>query len=121
MMALGKPPALGLELRRVILFTDDLEGMLRFYGEVLGLPEVGREPGWVDFDAGACRIALHKGKSEVGSKPPKLAFYAADVTAARQLLIERGVKMGKLLDAGAFQMCNFKDPDGNSLQISGRA
>jgi len=109
-----------LELRRVVLFTNDLEVMRRFYGQILGLTEIGYEPGWIDFDAGYCRIALHKGKSEVGTKPPKLVFYAEDIAAARQLLIERGAKMSKLLDAETFQMCDGKDPDGNRFQISSR-
>ena len=108
------------ELRRVVLFTANLEGMSAFYGGVLGLAVLSREDGWIDYDAGACRIALHKGKSAVGTRPPKLVFYAEDVAAARALLVERGAKMGKVLDAGAFLMCNGKDPDGNAFQISGR-
>jgi len=111
---------MSFELRRVILFTGNLEAMAAFYGGVLGLAVVSREDGWIEYDAGPCRIALHKGKSALGTKPPKLVFYAPDVEAARALLVERGVKMGKVLDTGAFKMCDFKDPDGNSLQISGR-
>ncbi len=109
-----------LDLRRFILFTADLEAMSRFYGEVLGLALVNSEKGWREFRAGGCIIALHEGESRVGNRPPKLAFYAADVAAARATLTRRGAKMGKILSAGAFDLCDGKDPDGNAFQISSR-
>jgi catechol 2,3-dioxygenase-like lactoylglutathione lyase family enzyme len=108
-------------LRRIILFTANLEAMASFYQSVLGLKPVHREAGWLELDAGGCAIALHAGKSTPGLQAPKLAFFATDVAAARALLIERGAKMGKLLAAGSFDMCNGKDPDGNRFQISSRA
>jgi catechol 2,3-dioxygenase-like lactoylglutathione lyase family enzyme len=50
-----------LQLRRIILFTADIQRLASFYQEVLGLPVVSREPGWVDLDAGGCRLAIHGG------------------------------------------------------------
>ncbi len=110
-----------LELRRVILFTANLEAMTAFYRDVLGLPVTSREDGWVQLDTGACGLALHAGKSVVGNRPPKLAFYAADVSATRAALIERGLtQAGPVKSAGSFDMCDCKDPDGNKFQISSR-
>ncbi len=109
------------ELRRVILFTENMEEMSRFYGDVLGLELVGQEDGWRDFAAGACHIALHHGKAVVGNRPPKLVFYAKDVAAARAALLRRGVKsMGKVKSTAVFDMCDGKDPDGNAFQLSAR-
>ena len=42
------------------------------------------------------------------------------VAAERERLMKRGAKFGKVLDTGAFCMCNGKDPDGNPIQLSGR-
>ena len=110
-----------LELRRVILFTPNLESMTAFYRDVLGLSVTTREPGWVEFAAGGCGLALHAGKSEVGKRPPKLAFFSSDVAATRALLIGRGlVDAGPVKSAGQFAMCDCRDPDGNLFQISGR-
>jgi len=109
-----------LELRRIILFTPNIEAMSRFYGETLGLDLIASEPGWKEYRAGTCAIALHDGVSKVGNRPPKLAFYAADVAAVRATLTRRGVKMGKLLSAAKHDMCDGKDPDGNAFQISSR-
>ena len=55
-----------LAIRRVILFVDDLKAMTDFYEKKLGLNVVGREDGFVDFDAGGCRLALHAGMSNPG-------------------------------------------------------
>jgi catechol 2,3-dioxygenase-like lactoylglutathione lyase family enzyme len=109
-----------LELRRIILFTANLEAMSRFYAEVLGLERMGSTRGWRDFSAGACSIALHEGDAKRGSRPPKLAFYAADVAATRATLIRRGAKIGKVMSTAAFDLCDGKDPDGNPFQISSR-
>ena len=71
---------------------------------------------------GACSIALHAGPSKVGSRPLKLAFYAADVSGARAALLKKGLtKAGPVRFAGKFDMCDFRDPDGNPFQISSRA
>lgn len=110
-----------LELRRVIIFTNDMAPMSAFYGEVLGLPQTGAAAGWKLFDAGAVQIALHNGSAMLGRRPPKLVFYAAEVAAARDAVNARGAKFGKVKQAEDFEICDGKDPDGNPLQISSRA
>jgi catechol 2,3-dioxygenase-like lactoylglutathione lyase family enzyme len=110
-----------LELRRVIIFTSKLDEMAEFYCNVMGLEVLGREEGWVDLGAGPCRIALHAGKSVVGARPPKLAFYTADVASTRTALVKRGLaKAGPVKSTGSFDMCDCRDPDGNRFQLSSR-
>lgn len=110
-----------LALKRVIIFTSDMETMARFYGAVLGLTQVADEASWKAFDAGAVQIALHNGSAMLGRRPPKLVFHAADVAAARSALNTRGAGFGAVKQAGDFAICDGKDPDGNPLQISSRA
>lgn len=83
MFRVAGEPDMKLDLRRVIIFTADLERLVAFYRDLIGLEIVGREKGWVDFSAGGCNIALHAGKPVLGVRPPKLVFYAADVASAR--------------------------------------
>jgi catechol-2,3-dioxygenase len=111
---------MNLQLRRIILFTAHLDAMSQFYGAVLGLELANSEKGWREYRSGGCAIALHEGQSKIGNRPPKLAFYAADVAAARATLTRRVAKMGKILSAGSFDLCDGKDPDGNAFQISSR-
>lgn len=109
-----------LEIRRIILFTSDMAAMSRFYRDVLGLKPLSDEDGWKEFDAGACKIALHRGKAAPGSRSPKIAFYATDVAATRAALVRRGATLGKIMSGRDIDFCDGKDPDGNAFTISSR-
>jgi catechol 2,3-dioxygenase-like lactoylglutathione lyase family enzyme len=109
-----------LSIKRIIIFTRDMPTLTRFYREVLGLKEKSNEPGWKEFHAGACCVALHNGTSEVGRRPPKLVFFSADVAATREALMKRGAKLGKIKSKDGLDLCEGKDPDGNPFQISNR-
>lgn len=111
---------MSLTLRRITLFTKDMPRMIAFYGDVLGLPLVTDDPGYKEFDAGGCKVALHNGTSRIGARPPKIGFWSADVSKTRNLLISRGAKMGKMLATGRLIRCEGKDPDGNTFAISNR-
>jgi catechol 2,3-dioxygenase-like lactoylglutathione lyase family enzyme len=109
-----------MKMARVVLFTGRMEAMSRFYGEVLGLKLVTSEKGWREFDADRATIALHSGPASPGRKGPKLVFYAADVAAAREVLVARGAKFGKVREGELLSLCDGKDPDGNPIQLSNR-
>lgn len=109
-----------MKLARVILFTNQMEAMSTFYGEVLGLKQVTNEKGWREFAAGGVTIALHSGPPSPGRKGPKIVFYAKDVAALREVLVIRGAEFGKAREGGEFCLCDGKDPDGNPVQLSNR-
>ena len=109
-----------MKFARVILFTRQMEKMSKYYGEVLGLKVVSEEKGWREFSAGAVNIALHSGPSSPGRKGPKIVFYAKDVVALRKTLVERGAKFGEAREGPELCLCDGKDPDGNSIQLSNR-
>jgi len=109
-----------LSMRRIVLFTKDMPGMIAFYRDVLGLRLAKDETGWKEFDANGCVIVLHNGTSSPGKRPPKIGFWARDITAARRELLGRGAKMSKLMEGGGLVRCEGKDPDGNPFSISDR-
>jgi catechol 2,3-dioxygenase-like lactoylglutathione lyase family enzyme len=109
-----------MKMARVILFTAQMDAMSEFYGNVLGLKQVTNEKGWREFDAGGVRIGLHSGPASPGRKGPKIAFYAKDVPAARETLVARGAKFGKVRQGDVLCLCDGKDPDGNWVQLSNR-
>ncbi len=109
-----------MKLARVILFTAQMDAMSKFYGEILGLPQLTNEKGWREFASGAARIALHSGPSSPGRKGPKIVFYAKDVAALRKKLIARGARFGKVRQGPMLCLCDGKDPDGNPIQLSNR-
>jgi catechol 2,3-dioxygenase-like lactoylglutathione lyase family enzyme len=113
-----------LQIRRVILFVQDVAKVAAFYRDVLGLPvKVSPDDpkAWLEFEAGNCSIALHDGGAPAsGRRQPKIVFFAEDVTQVRAALMARGAKLGAVQDAGEFQFCDGKDPEGNPYSISSR-
>ena len=109
-----------MEVARVILFTGQIDNMSKFYGEVLGLKQVTNEKGWREFAAGRARIALHSGPASPGRKGPKIVFHAKDVAAARERLVARGARFGKVRQGQVYCLCDGQDPDGNPIQLSDR-
>jgi catechol 2,3-dioxygenase-like lactoylglutathione lyase family enzyme len=111
---------MNLSMRRIVFFTRNMPEMVAFYRDLLGLPLQKDEPGWKEFDANGCVIALHNGTSKIGARPPKIGFWASDIALARENLLARGVKIGKLMSSGSLIGCEGKDPDGNPFSISNR-
>jgi catechol 2,3-dioxygenase-like lactoylglutathione lyase family enzyme len=113
-----------LQVRRVILFVQDVTKVGAFYRDVLGLPikiSPDDPKAWLEFDAGSCSIALHYGGTpSAGRRQPKIVFFAEDVAQVRAELKSRGAKLGAVQDAGEFQFCDGKDPEGNPYSISSR-
>ncbi len=107
-------------IRGITIFTGEMEKMAAFYRDVIGLKLVEDTPGWKQFDAGNCRLCLHKGKSRVGARPPKIGFYAKDVAKAKAWLEARGAKLGVIHASEEVTFCNGKDPDGNAYAITNR-
>tara|TARA_Y100001934_G_scaffold30701_3_gene33998 strand:+ start:18843 stop:19181 length:339 start_codon:yes stop_codon:yes gene_type:complete len=109
-----------LFMSRVVVFAKDLDRLASFCGETLKLPFRGnREAGWREFDAGDCRIVLHKGsRGETPPRPTKIVFACDDVEATRNDRNGRGAWFGKVMVAGALLLCDGKDLEGNPIQLS---
>ncbi len=114
---------------RYIYFTDNVQRMVSFYRDVMRMkvlmpPEAtDHDPaGWVRLSSGGMEVAIHRaGKPGCpGRNRNKLVFVVDDVGAARVELRKAGVRMGKHHILSKFECCDFKDPDGNTLQISNR-
>lgn len=110
---------MAMQAMRIILFTRQIDRMSEFYRDVLGLKQVTGEKSWREFDAGGVCIALHSGPPSPGKKGPKIAFYARNVAAMRNELVDRGARFGKVRQS-EFCLCDGKDPDGNPIQLSNR-
>jgi catechol 2,3-dioxygenase-like lactoylglutathione lyase family enzyme len=104
----------------------DFEESVRFYGEVLGLPEVkrwGQAPG-IEFQAGNLTIAVMEPTAfgqELKPHSLPIALQVDDVPAARAALEAQGVTFqGEIIDSGACHQAIFKDPAGNTLDLHHR-
>ena len=111
-----------LALSRIIYFTNKMKAMTAFYRDTLDLSPI-EDPDYapsefLEFDAGACTIALHKGTPGTIASRTKIVFFVNDVGKTREELIRRGVKMGKFNPQSSLHICDGKDPEGNKFQIS---
>lgn len=112
-----------LTIRRVILFANDVPATAAFYVKAFGLETHGdaSDVEFIDMDAGACRLAIHRGAPPRNARhAPKVVFGARDIDATRQRLSDAGAKMGKVIEFEGLSFCDGADPEGNVFQISTR-
>jgi len=104
----------------------DIEESVEFYGTILGLPMVkrwGNMPG-VEFQAGNLTLALMEPTAfgqEFRAHALPIALHVADVAAAREQLVDKGVQfVTDVFDSGVCHQAIFVDPAGNSLGLHHR-
>jgi catechol 2,3-dioxygenase-like lactoylglutathione lyase family enzyme len=105
--------------------VTDLERSTSFYGETLGLEQIG-EGAWPEFQLGE-NVSLYLidptniGQEFQGLHTSSIALRVADVESARKDLEGRGVGFrGDPFDTGVCHMAFFSDPDGNELMLHRR-
>jgi catechol 2,3-dioxygenase-like lactoylglutathione lyase family enzyme len=114
-----------LGLRHLALNVRDLDGMKRFYQDLLGFA-VEWEPDAdnIYLTSGADNLALHRSTKEIGAVSPLdhlglIVREPEDVDRWAAFLEARGVTMAarpRTHRDGA-RSCYFHDPDGNSVQV----
>lgn len=112
-----------MEMSRVIIFTPDVRRLSEFYISCFGLSSVGNsDADWAELNGGNCNIAFHRFSEEVQGRDGwlKIVFGSSDVEAEKQRLEKLGVKMSEVVEFGEIKLCDGRDPDGNSFQISSR-
>ena len=113
------------DIQSQIYFCKDMKVMVGFYTSILGLKLSVRSglsvDEWAELDGKGFRLCLHRA-GKPGSPPRnrnKLVFRVDDVGAAREYLIEHGVRMGKHHVWPHADACDGHDPEGNKFQITG--
>ena len=107
--------------------VQDLKRAEEFYGQTLGLtrnPNSGDR--WVEYEFGNVTLALVSPTAlgldfEPQGHQMPIALRVTDVDEAMRKLEAEGVEFqGGVIDSGVCHLANFKDPDGNSLQLHRR-
>jgi catechol 2,3-dioxygenase-like lactoylglutathione lyase family enzyme len=105
--------------------VTDMARSVRFYGETLGLEQVG-EGGFPEFQLGE-NVSLYLiDPTSVGGQfsAPHSAYIALrvpDVAVTRSELEDKGIIFaGDIHDSGVCHMAFFHDPDGNALMLHRR-
>ena len=102
--------------------TRDPVRSRRFYSEVLGLAISRNNPD--EFEAANVTLTLWSPEAQNVPFSPNtagIALRVADVNAARERLVAKGVQfLGDTVDTGVCLMGFFHDPDGNVLILHRR-
>jgi catechol 2,3-dioxygenase-like lactoylglutathione lyase family enzyme len=110
-------------LMQVILHVNDMDTMVSFYRDKLGLTLLHpknvkdfTEETWVPFDTGSCIFVLHGGgKVRAGEEPShRITFRVENAKVAREHFLSREVKLGEVrTPAPGHWVVDGRDPEGN--------
>ena len=105
--------------------VTDLERSTAFYGDTLGLEQIG-EGAWPEFQLGE-NVSLYLvdptnlEQEFRGPHSAPIALRVADVEEARQALEAKGIVFaGDTFDTSVCHMAHFSDPDGNVFMLHRR-
>lgn len=107
----------------VVIWTDELERMVRFYRDTLGLPLHSLHEGFAAFRWGRMRlsIGLHSAVHGPARDPYRMMVNLGtrDIHGLYERLRERGVEFIRppQREVWGGWVATFKDPDGNILQL----
>ncbi len=116
-----------LQLNTVILYCENMEQMVDFYKNKLGLKvkypkdEIEfKDVSWVELDAAPCTLALHHGgKRKIGEDAPELVFEVKeDLQSIREELTEKGIELSEIKEISPGEIATKgRDPEGNEFWI----
>jgi predicted enzyme related to lactoylglutathione lyase len=106
----------------VIIGTDDLQRLVAFYRDVLGLRprSVKAESAQFEWDGFRLTISSHSGVKGKNRDPDRIMinFAVQDIAASYERLAAAGVEFRRLPSRERWGwVATFSDPDGNTLQL----
>ena len=110
-------------LAGVIIWTVDLDRLVAFYRDTLGLTPHSVRPDFVAFSFGDVRLSLGRHSEVTGpSRDPyriMVNLAVEDIQAVTVRLRQRGVAFVRLPEQEQWGgwVATFRDPDGNLLQL----
>jgi predicted enzyme related to lactoylglutathione lyase len=108
----------------VFVKVTDLDRSLAWYRQALGLAAGPRYGDWQILEVGGTTVfALHRFDEHPGAVNAVVALAVDDLDAAIDQAVARGIQPidPDVTDAGPKRFTTFEDPDGNHVQLIGRA
>lgn len=118
-----------MRLFEVIVYVKDMDSMVRFYRDSVGLPVSWPDgladysaESWVALDAEGATLALHSGGSGSSGTPPRFGFSVSGIAVMRDWLLKCGVPCGEVRSpAPGILVADCVDPEGNGFFIEERS
>ena len=118
-------------LMEVILHVMDMDKMVSFYRDKLGLKLTHQtnvsdftKENWVTFDTGSCIFALHSGGRVRTEEQPshRITFQVKDVKMTREHFVTRGIQLGEVRSpAPGVWVVDGRDPEGNMYALESQS
>lgn len=109
-----------IKAERIIVNVFDVDKMVKFYSDVLGLVVMvdDRKNGWVVFSAGSIEIALHDMPAlRQAEWMPKIVFSVLSIKDAWNYFKENNIVIGEMADITGSMAFDITDPEGNDYQF----
>lgn len=108
------------------MVTENLAEQRRFYRDVLGLPELTAGPDWVQYDfgkQGILELVQRSGEPQYDHARYQVGYAVADIEAARDELIARGVQQITEIQGDPIggRWCYFRDAEDNIFELKERS
>ena len=100
----------------VTLMVDEVGRSTEFYRDALGFKLVASDRDTAEFEGAGMRLRIHLRRPEVevrGSGTSAVGLSVDRIETAADALAGHGVRVGRILRAGARRVALFDDPDGN--------
>ncbi len=115
-----------MKVSNVILRTNDLDRLVGFWSDLVGLPLLGRFEAFAFLDAGSIQLALNQVDDAVEDHSmTEVVLEVDDITSAYNDMMSRGVpfeiepRMVTSDGSRNLLAAHFYDPDGHAASITG--
>jgi len=102
--------------------TDKFDEMVKFYKEILGLPQAHSEEGFAAFDLpNGDRtevFALDYPDHQHFTTGPVGGFEVEDIETARKVMVGKGIEFLSPVEGNSSKWFHFKGPDGNVYELT---
>jgi predicted enzyme related to lactoylglutathione lyase len=109
-------------VREVALFSDDVDGSVRFYSLLLGTAPVADWPGGAIFDVGDVKILVHDRRARMTDGPPNedhIAIAVDDLdTRCEELRSRAGVVLVEPREYPWGRSAYVRDTDGRLVELT---
>ncbi len=108
------------DLALSIIYVDELDRAVDFYGKVLGLSPAASAPGWVRFDLNGAALILRRGRAVPQNGhdgKTRFALQVENLDEECRRMKEKGVECGAAARADFGREAIIPDPEGNVVEL----
>lgn len=111
-----------MNIGSIILFVKDMETVIAFYRDVIGLSPDEEQPfsaqRFFRFDTGQCKLCLHSASKPNGGRQ-KIGFHVESVKTIHDTLKTKGLRLQPLKNGDGLACFDISDPESNRIQFWG--